>query len=231
MDSTSVSLFSSGLDQAMLSSMDVLINLAVAVILGLAVSLVYRRTHNGLSYSQGFVISLLLVTIISSAAIMVIGSSLARAFGLVGALGIIRYRTVVKDVRDAAYIFLALVVGFACGVGAFHIAVLTAIVVLGLVILLTRYHFGIMHFHDFILSFVAVRADETASQYRTVLEKYCSRSSLIHVEPGGEAGTLFLSFDVSLKEGVDSTELVDALRRVPGLLQPKLVSAVNDGAV
>ncbi len=231
MGSESVLQFSSAFDQVMLGSIDVLVNLAAAVILGLAVSLIYRRTHNGLSYSQGFVISLLLVTIISSAAIMVIGSSLARAFGLVGALGIIRYRTVVKDVRDAAFIFLALVVGFACGVGAFHIAALTAIVVLGLVILLTRYHFGIMHFHDFILSFVFSRGEETAAEYRSVLEKYCSRASLIHVEPGGEAGTLFLSFDVSLMEGVDSTELVDALRNVPGLQQPKLVSAVNDGAV
>lgn len=231
MDSDSASLLSSGLDQVVLGSMDVIVNLAAAVLLGLAVSLVYRRTHSGISYSQGFVISLLLVTIISCAAIMVIGSSLARAFGLVGALGIIRYRTVVKDVRDAAYIFLALVVGFACGVGAFHIAVLTAAVVLGLVILLTRYHFGIMHFHDFILSFVFTRGDETAAEYRAVLDKHCSRAKLIHVEPGGEEGTLFLSFDVSLMEGVDSTELVDALRQVPGLQGPKLVSATNDGAV
>ncbi|MDP1536701.1 MAG: DUF4956 domain-containing protein [Burkholderiales bacterium] len=231
MESDPVSLLSSTMDQVVLGSMDVIVNLAAAVILGLAVALVYRRTHSGISYSQGFVISLLLVTIIASAAIMVIGSSLARAFGLVGALGIIRYRTVVKDVRDAAYIFLALVVGFACGVGAFHIAVLTAAVVLGLVILLTRYHFGIMHFHDFILSFVFTRGEETAAEYRAVLEKHCSRAKLIHVEPGGEDGTLFLSFDVSLMEGVDSTELVDALRRVPGLQQPKLVSATNDGTV
>jgi hypothetical protein len=212
-------------------SLEVFLNLAVSTILGIVVALVYRRTHNGISYSQGFVISLVLVTIISAAAIMVIGSSLARAFGLVGALGIIRYRTVVKDVRDAAYIFLALVLGFACGVGAFHIAVLTAILVLGLVIVLTRYHFGIMHFHDFILSFVFTRDENITGKYNIILDKYCSRAKLIHVEPGGEDGTLFLSFDVSLREGIDSTELIDALQRVPGLQDPKIMSSSNDGTV
>ena len=214
-----------------MGTVDVIVNLAVAVFLGLSVSLVYRRTHNGISYSQGFVISLVLVSIISCAAIMVIGSNLARAFGLVGALGIIRYRTVVKDVRDAAFIFLALVVGFACGVGAFHIAALTAVVVLGLVMLMTNYHFGILHFHDFILSFVFSRDEDIETQYRAVLDLHCSRVKLIFVEPGGEEGTLFLSFDVSLIEGIDSTKLVDALQRVPGLHSPKLMSASNDGTV
>lgn len=229
MDSTS--LLGTGLDQTTVGALDVAVNLLVAMLLGFAVSLVYRRTHSGISYSQGFVVSLLLVTIIAAAAIMVIGSSLARAFGLVGALSIIRYRTVVKDVRDAAYIFLALVVGFACGVAAFHIAALTTLVVLGLSIVLTRYHFGILHFHDFVLSFVAKRGDDVASEYRSILQRHCTRATLIHVEPGGEEGTLFLSYDVSLREGVESTEVIDALRKVAGVESLKLISATNDGTV
>lgn len=218
-------------EQAWVSAWQVALKLAIATVLGFAVALVYRRTHTGISYSQGFVLSLILVTVIAAAAMMVIGNNLARAFGLVGALSIIRYRTVVKDVKDASYIFLALVTGFACGVGAFQIAVLTDAVVLGLVAVLTRYHFGIMHHHDFILSFVFERERGDAGGYAAVLADLCRRHTLIHAEPAGEEHSLFLTFDVSLREGIDSPALVDGLRAIRGISGVKLISASNDGAV
>lgn len=223
-------LFNEVADNAFVGVLQAAINLGLATLFGFAIALIYRRTHSGLSYSQGFVISLLLVTIISAAAMMVIGTNLARAFGLVGALSIIRYRTVVKDVKDAAYIFLALVTGFACGVGAFHIALLTDITVLGLTLVLTRYHFGIIHHHDFVLSFIYERGADAAG-YQGVLDRLCRRQTLIHAEPGGDDNALFLSFDVSLREGNDVTELLNALQAAPGIRSAKVISASNDGTV
>ena len=77
---------------------EILINLAASFILALAIAFTYRATHRGLSYSQSFVLTLIFVTVITSMVVMVIGNNLARAFALVGAMSIIRFRTVVKGV-------------------------------------------------------------------------------------------------------------------------------------
>lgn len=224
-------LLNATIDTSLSSVTAVTLNLAISLALGLVIALVYRRTHHGISYSQGFVISLVLVTIIAAAAMMVIGSNLARAFGLVGALSIIRYRTVIKDTKDAAYIFLALVVGFASGVGAFHIAVLTTAIVLAVTYVLTRYHFGILHYHDFILSFNYVQGDGEQAAYNSVFDEYCTTTTMLHAEPGGQEGTLFLTFDVSLREGQDSTTFIDVLNRLDSVNTPKLVFASNDASI
>ena len=86
----------------------VILNLIISLFLGLLISFVYRKTHKGLSYSQSFIITSLLVTVIVCMVIMIIGNNLARAFALVGALSIIRFRTVLKDTKDIAFIFWSL---------------------------------------------------------------------------------------------------------------------------
>lgn len=88
------------------SSSDVIANLFVALICGLVLSIIYRTTYRGPSYSVTFVNSLVLLTLISSIVIMVIGNNIARAFGLVGAMSIIRFRTAIRDTMDLVFIFL-----------------------------------------------------------------------------------------------------------------------------
>lgn len=208
------------------------LNLLVACALGVIVALTYRRTHHGLSYSQAFVVSLVFVSIIACGAIMVIGSNIARAFGLVGALSIIRYRTVVKDTRDASFIFLSLVVGFACGTSSFLIGVMTAAVVLILALVVHKFRFGILKDHDFILSFSVPRATPgqppVAAAYQAVLDQYCIRQSLLHVESSEGTDRLQLTYDVSLREGIESTQLVQALTDSAGVRSPRLIFAKGD---
>ena len=72
---------------------DVLINLVAALVMGFAIAFLYRKTYRGYSYSSSFVQTLILITMITAIVIMVIGNNLARAFGLVGAMSIIRFRT------------------------------------------------------------------------------------------------------------------------------------------
>ena len=91
----------------------IIINLFISFVLGVVISIVYKKTHKGLSYSQSFMITNIFVAVIVCMVIMIIGNSLARAFALVGALSIIRFRTVVKDTKDTAYIFWSLAAGMA----------------------------------------------------------------------------------------------------------------------
>ena len=104
------------------SPSEMALNVGLATVLGIIVALVYRATHKGLSYSQSFTQTIFLVSIIVAIVMMVIGGSLSRAFALVGALSIIRFRTVVKDTRDTAFVFAALAVGMAAGTSSYVLA-------------------------------------------------------------------------------------------------------------
>ena len=79
---------------------EIVINLIISFILGLVISLVYKKTHRGLSYSQSFVVTNIFIAVIVCMVIMIIGNNLARAFALVGALQIIRFRTKQTETND-----------------------------------------------------------------------------------------------------------------------------------
>ena len=102
---------------------EIIINLILSFVLGVIISLVYKKTHKGLSYSQSFMITNIFIAVIVCMVIMIIGNNLARAFALVGALSIIRFRTVIKDTNDIAYIFWSLAAGMGAGTGSYFLSV------------------------------------------------------------------------------------------------------------
>lgn len=108
-----------------ISWLDVVIRLVAAFALGCVVSLVYRTTHGAQARDrQAFMATLVLLTILIAMISSVIGDNVARAFSLVGALSIVRFRTVVEDTRDTAFVILAVGVGLALGSGHFIIPIL-----------------------------------------------------------------------------------------------------------
>jgi hypothetical protein len=113
--------------------------MGVATALCFVLAFTYRQTHRGTSYSQSFLITLFLMGIVTSIVMMIIGSNIARAFSLVGALSIIRFRTAVKDPRDTGFLFAAVIVGMGCGT-AFYMPVIGMTIFVSLLILLL-YHF------------------------------------------------------------------------------------------
>ena len=94
---------------------ELLLSLGISFVLCVIVGLLYRATHRGVSYSQGFVITMVIVGVTVSVIMLIIGSNIARAFTLVGALSIIRFRNAIKDTRDVGFIFLSMAIGMACG--------------------------------------------------------------------------------------------------------------------
>lgn len=94
---------------------NVLIALLIALVLSFGIALLYLWEHRRRGYEQTFVQSLVLISVIVAAVIMVVGTNIAGAFGLVGAVSIIRFRTKLASAKDTAYMFLAITVGLACG--------------------------------------------------------------------------------------------------------------------
>ena len=136
-----------------LTESEIVFNLVLTLILTLILAYTYKATHRGLSYSQSFVNAIVLVGMITAAAMMIIGSSLVSAFALLGAFSIIRFRTPVKDVKDISFIFLSLVTGMGVGTGNYNIALITTIVMVLVIFAFHYTNFGSMRKYGYILTF------------------------------------------------------------------------------
>src|SRR5215813_8326825 len=105
---------------------EVVMALVVSFGLCLVFAYTYKQTHQGLSYSSSFVHALIMMGVTVAVIMMIIGSNIARAFSLVGALSIIRFRSAIKDPRDVAFLFMVMACGMAVGTGFFQIAIIFA---------------------------------------------------------------------------------------------------------
>ena len=106
-----------GGDAAAATAGTVAIRLLAAGLLGGAVALVYRTTRGSGETTASFTVTLVLLAILIAMVTQVVGDNVARAFSLVGALSIVRFRTVVRDTQDTAYVIFSVVVGMAMGAG------------------------------------------------------------------------------------------------------------------
>jgi uncharacterized membrane protein YhiD involved in acid resistance len=115
----------------------VLLRLVVALALGGVVALVYRKTRPDFEVAPSFTSTLVLLCILIAMVTQVIGDNVALAFSLVGALSIVRFRTVVRDTQDTAFVIFAVAVGMAVG-GGNHWLALGGIVVVAVAASLMR---------------------------------------------------------------------------------------------
>ncbi|MCC7423437.1 MAG: DUF4956 domain-containing protein [Planctomycetaceae bacterium] len=94
------------------------VRLLLALFFGSLVAAVYRLSHGrGKADGAALATTLVLLCVLTAMVSVVIGDSVARAFGLVGALSIVRFRTVVDDTRDTAFVIFAVIVGMGAGSG------------------------------------------------------------------------------------------------------------------
>ena len=203
------------------------VRIAAAVVVGLVLALVYRATHKGLSYSQTFTQTIVFIAVIVAVVMMTVRNSIATAFTLVGALSIIRFRTVVKDTRDAAFVFAALALGMAAGLGFWELAALGVAVVSALAFALHATNFGALHKSEFVLRFTFDQGKDSAD-YLALIGAAARRSNLLHVEPSGDGSSLRLAYDITLKPGATAESLAAAIGRASGVSEVALLVSKND---
>lgn len=107
-----------------LTPVQIILSFLLSFALSFIWATVYRKTHSGIAYTRSFYLTLLLISPIVAMVMMAIGSNVALSLGLVGALSIIRFRTVIKDTKDMTFLFLGIGVGLCCGANAWIVAII-----------------------------------------------------------------------------------------------------------
>ncbi|MFT5430361.1 MAG: putative membrane protein YhiD involved in acid resistance [Myxococcota bacterium] len=196
----------------------------VAVVLSVIVALVYRSTHRGVQYSASFALTLVMLAAVGTLVMMVIGDSLARAFGVFGALSLVRFRTAVKDPKDIAYVFLVLAIGMAAGTGRFLVAVSGSGVILIVVAILSKLKFGSKVRDEYLLRMVYGGAATVGVP--AALAELTRRTVLLTISGfDGDRG-VEATYLVSLKGDIQST--VTTLQQIEGVTDVHLTATAEE---
>ncbi len=117
------------------SVLDTALGLAVALVIGLFIFLIYKKTLTGVMYSAGFALTLVGISLVTTLVIMAVTSNVVLSLGMVGALSIVRFRTAIKEPVEIVFLFWSLAVGIVIGAGMIPLAMIGSVII-GVILLL-----------------------------------------------------------------------------------------------
>jgi hypothetical protein len=198
--------------QTEFSAAIVLLNIGLSLALQLLIIYIYKRTHQGLSYSSSLVFTLAIVGVLATVVMMVVQNNLVGAFGLLGAFSLIRFRTILKETRDIAFVFFALVTGIAIGTNNYAIALISTVLLSLIILLFYRFNIGrISSGHGVVLTFNAKDGFDINS-IKSVLSKYSQSFEMLQTRTQG-VGIDSYVFSLNLKDNLESVKVVGELKK------------------
>jgi uncharacterized membrane protein YhiD involved in acid resistance len=206
---------------------DVVISLLLSFLLCSAIGWVYQATHRGASYTQSFVHTLVLNGMIVAVVMLIVGSNIARAFALVGALSIIRFRNAVKETRDVGFIFFTMAIGMAVGTRFYLLAVIAAVTISLVILIMTRFNWYARPVVNQILRVQVPNTTPFDSLFDGIFLKYTSSSELISVDTVHAGMLTELTYSVGLKKQGQIQEFLAALKGLNGNNRVTLIAGYN----
>ena len=198
------------------SILDTLIGLAVALVIGLFIFIIYKKTLTGVLYSSGFALTLVGLSLVTTLVIMAVTSNVVLSLGMVGALSIVRFRTAIKEPVEIVFLFWSLAVGIVIGAGMIPLAVIGSAII-GVIILL--YANRKIHNDPYIL--VTNCTDENAENaVMDILGKEAEHC----VVKSKTVTTSGIELTAELRTKTASTAFVNAIAQLPGVETATLVS-------
>jgi len=202
-------------------------NLVLSMFLGIVIAYVYKSVHKGISYSQSYVYSIVVVTMVVSLAMMVIGNDITRAFALLGTFTIIRYRTAIKDPKDTAFIFIALVVGLAVGSSNYSIAIVGTLVISIAAIVLDRTNFGAITKLEQVLYLTVDSKAINQNYLEELMHKGFKSSKLLNVNYINEGNKMTFTYNIEVYKSHKSPAIVKKLSTIRGVESVEILAAQN----
>ena len=230
------SLLADDQEGGVLSIETALLVLLLAFVLGHIVSWVYMWTHTGLSYSQAFAGSLLVMPVLVGLVMMLLASSAAIALGLLAVFAMVRFRNVLKDTRDTMFVLWAIAEGVACGTQRFGIALLACLVLAFAFLYLHFTAFGGRHRYDVVLSLEWTPdgpgggTGEWGRILRVSLARHAVRSTLAS-QHDLEADRLEYSYRLLLRDPSRSRELLRELQAARGVTRVSIFHRADEAEV
>lgn len=199
---------------------EIFIALGISFILGLFIFTVYKKTYIGVMYSSSFGITLIGMNIITTLVILAVSSNIITSLGMVGALSIVRFRTVVKEPLDLVYLFWSITVGIIVGSGLIPLAIIGSVVI-GLIL------FAFVNRKTSDTPYVLVlncKNEESEKRSMSMIDENTKKLQVKSKNVSKDG--MELTIEVRLKDS--STEFINELIEVEGVINAVLVSYNGD---
>ena len=207
-----------------LSLQHVISAMLLAFVLTSVIAKLYQLTFQSLSYSRSFVHTLILGGMITCMVMMSMGDSLARGIGVLGALSLIRFRTVVRDPRDMMFLFAALGLGIACGAGMFAVAITGCALLSSVIVLLHWAPFATRRRYEAMLRFlVEADNDDARTDVDDILAECCGAYMLLAMREAVQGDLLEYSYQIRLIDPSYQVDLVKKLEALDAIAEVNLV--------
>jgi uncharacterized membrane protein YhiD involved in acid resistance len=211
------------------SIFSILYTVLLSFLLSTLIAITYEKTFRGLSYSRNFIQAMILSSIVAGMVMQAIGENPMRGLGVLGALAIIRFRTVFKDPRDIIFMFASVASGISCGVFGYGIAVVGTLGFCMAAIALYYSPFGQSRYFDGMLRFNIESTAQNRAALESIMKEYCRNFALITLRELTQTRRLDYAYHVKLKndkvkdEFVNKITAVDSVKDVHLMLQETTV--------
>ncbi len=197
-----------------LDTRTIVLRLLVSTVIAFFIYLSYMLSHEGSIYSRKFNVSLMALTVITTAVMIVIGNNIALSLGMVGALSIVRFRTAIKDSRDTIYIFWAIVTGICCGSGDFMVGCVGCAFIFAMLLVFGRIK------NDNRMLFIIRTTRVNEERVEALMFQYFARKANLRVKNTTEQSAEFiyeLSKRVLDRAGRGGRSITDAVYELGGI--------------
>lgn len=202
--------------------------LLLAFACGHLIAWIYMFTHTGLSYSRSYVNTLILMPVIVSMVMLILANNLVLAFGLMAIFAMVRFRSILRDTLDTAYVLAVIVIGLACGTLKFTSAIIGCAATAGIMLYFWATSFGSRHRYDLILNIQWQRPSTDLAELRQVLARH-SRSAQCASQRANEGYTgIDLSYRLLLRNPARTHELLEEIRKVDGVARVSSLQAGDE---
>lgn len=202
------------------SALDMGLAMGLALVVGLFIFVVYKKTYTGVMYSAGFGLALVSMTLITTLIILAVTSNIILSLGMVGALSIVRFRTAVKEPLDIAFLFWAISGGIVLGAGLFPLAILGSLFI-GLILLVFARRKSVD------TPYILVCSCEDASREEEIL-KQLERDAKKHSLKSKTLSDSGLEFTMEVRLRESSAAFMEEIKAIPGVRSAALVSYNGD---
>ncbi len=193
----------------------VLVGCSLSALLSIGVAFLYRRTNVESTYSLSLARSFVVMSMVTALIMLIIGSNIARAFSLVGALSIIRFRTAIKSPMDVALLFLSMAIGMACGTRFYMAAAVGFLTIAGVVLLLHELGFASYpERREHLLSVCFHMNVDYEPPLTAVLDKLFLAYSLAYVETVRQGTLREVTYSVRPREETKDQQVIDELVKI-----------------
>jgi hypothetical protein len=189
---------------------NVTFSMAIAFVIGLIISQIYKRTQRGMNHELTFTTSLVVLAPVVALVMLFIRGDLILSLGLIGSLSIIRFRTAIKDTRDMVFLFWSIVVGLGAGTFNWIAVLLGSIILLVIIFVLYLLKYGMSKNQDYIL---IVTSDSNGSYDKIweVVKDFVINANVRSQEIQNDISELVLEVDLKSHDLVDHEKLTKQL--------------------